>query len=153
MTPSVRSTATDGSVVPALWRADGTLVELGLPDWLPYDYARAFAVNDAGAVVGNASLLRQEEDGYWHEYNDPFIWTEADGFQRLPHIGDARHLTEPFAINNDGYVVGHSQDAGEDHLVMWSPDRDDRGPGQPAGPVRRDRHGDQRRRHRRRGHR
>ena len=48
----------DGSAVPALWRADGTLVELGLPDWLPYDYARAFAVNDSGTVVGNASLLQ-----------------------------------------------------------------------------------------------
>jgi uncharacterized membrane protein len=128
---------TDNSVVPALWRADGTLVELGLPDWLPYDYARAFALNDNGAVVGNASLLRQEDDGKWHEYNDPFIWTEADGFQRLPHIGDARHLTEPFAINNAGYVVGHSVDAGEDRLVMWSPDRtiEDLGnlPGQSGG--------------------
>jgi uncharacterized membrane protein len=112
----------DGSVVPALWRADGTLVELGLPDWLPYDYARAFAVNDAGAVVGNASLLRQEDDGKWHEYNDPFIWTEADGFRRLPHIGDDRNMTEPFAVNDDGWVVGHSMDAGEDHLVLWSPD-------------------------------
>ena len=32
------------------------------------------------------------------------------------------NLTEPFAINDDGWVVGQSQDAGEDHLVMWSPD-------------------------------
>ena len=124
VTPSVRSTLDDGRVVPALWRADGTLVELGLPDWLPYDYARAFAINDSGTVVGNASLLRQEDDGFWHEYNDPFIWTEADGFQRLPHIGADRYLTEPFAVNDDGWVVGHSQDAGDDHLVMWSPDRE-----------------------------
>jgi probable HAF family extracellular repeat protein len=112
----------DNRVVPALWRADGTLVELGIPDWLPYDYARAFAINDSGTVVGNASLLRQEDDGFWHEYNDPFIWTEADGFRRLPHIGADRNLTEPFAVNNDGWVVGHSMDAGEDHLVLWSPE-------------------------------
>ena len=69
----------DGGAVAALWRADGSLVELGVPDWLPYDYARAFAINDSGTVVGNASLFRLEEDGYYHEYNDPFVWTEADG--------------------------------------------------------------------------
>ena len=126
----------DGSAVPALWRADGTLVELGLPDWLPYDYARAFAMNDDGAVVGNASLLRQEDDGKWHEYNDPFIWTEADGFQRLPHIGDDRHMTEPFAINNDGYVVGHSDDRRRGPPGDVVAGRDDRGPGQPARSVR-----------------
>jgi subtilisin family serine protease/uncharacterized membrane protein len=114
----------DNRVVPALWKADGTLIELGLPDWLPYDYARAFAINDSGTVVGNASLLRQEDDGFWHEYNDPFIWTEAGGFQRLPHIGDDRSMTEPFAVNDDGWVVGHSVDGGDDHLVLWSPDRE-----------------------------
>jgi uncharacterized membrane protein len=112
----------DGGTVPALWRADGTLVEMGIPDWLPYDYARAFAINDSGTVVGNASLVRQEDDGFWHEYNDPFVWTEADGFRRLPHIGADRNLTEPFAVNDEGWVVGQSQDAGETHLVMWSPD-------------------------------
>ena len=71
----------DGSAVPALWRADGSLVDLGLPDWMPYDYARAFAINDSGTVVGNACLFTLEEDGYYHEYNDPFVWTEADGFR------------------------------------------------------------------------
>ncbi len=112
----------DGGAVAALWRADGTLVELGVPDWMPYQYARAFAINDSGMVVGNATLFRQEDDGYWHEYNDPFVWSEAEGFTRLPHIGDDRHNTEPYAINNDGYVVGQSHIGNEQHAVMWSPD-------------------------------
>jgi probable HAF family extracellular repeat protein len=112
----------DGTAVAALWRADGSLVELGVPDWMPYDYARAFAINDHGVVVGNASLFRMEDDGYYHEYNDPFVWTEAKGFRRLPHIGDDRHNTEPYAVNNDGYVVGQSHIGWEQHAVMWSPD-------------------------------
>ena len=112
----------DGGSVPAIWQADGTLVELGLPDWLPYDYARAFAINDNGTVVGNASLVRQEDDGFWHEYNDPFVWTEEGGFRQLPHIGEDRNNTEPISINDDGYVVGHSDLHGETHLVMWAPD-------------------------------
>jgi len=111
-----------------------------VPDWLPYDYARAFAINDSGTVVGNASLFRLEEDGYYHEYNDPFVWTEAGGFKRLPHIGDDRHNTEPYAINNDGYVVGQSHIGNEQHAVMWSPDGtiEDLGnlPGQSGGWAR-----------------
>ncbi len=130
----------NGGAVAALWRADGSLVELGLPDWMPYDYARAFAINDSGTVVGNASLFRLEEDGYYHEYNDPFVWTEEEGFTRLPHIGDDRHNTEPYAINNDGYIVGQSHIGNEQHAVMWSPDGtiEDLGdlPGQSGGWAR-----------------
>ena len=42
----------------------------------------------------------------------------------LPHIGADRNLTEPFAVNNDGWIVGWSQNQGVGHLVMWSPDRE-----------------------------
>ena len=89
---------------------------------------------------GTRRLFRLEEDGYYHEYNDPFVWTEAEGFTRLPHIGDDRHNTEPFAINNDGYVVGQSHIGNEQHAVMWSPDGtiEDLGnlPGQSGGWAR-----------------
>jgi probable HAF family extracellular repeat protein len=61
-------------------------------------------------------------EGNWHEYNDPFIWTADQGFRRLPHLGADRYQTEPFAINDDGWIVGESTVAGEQHLVLWSPD-------------------------------
>jgi uncharacterized membrane protein len=107
---------------PALWQPDGTLVELGMPDWRPYSYARAHAINDAGTVIGAASLTARDENGVWRTYNDPFLWTAEGGFRKLAHLGDNPAQTVPIAINNHGYVAGQSLSGNAPHMVLWHRD-------------------------------
>ncbi|MFF8408894.1 S8 family serine peptidase [Streptomyces omiyaensis] len=107
----------------ALWDANGTLSVLPLPDWEQYTYDRAFAVNDSGTVIGNASgLVTDPATGIRLSVNDPFRWTRDGGFTRLAHLTADRRLTEPLAIDEAGTVVGHSSKEGRRHAVRWDAD-------------------------------
>ncbi|MFI6647630.1 S8 family serine peptidase [Streptomyces sp. NPDC050529] len=107
-----------------VWAPDGTLTILPLPTWEAYTYDRAFAVNDAGKVVGNASgLVTDPATGRKLTVNEGFAWTKDGGFTKLPHLTPSqRSLTEPLALNNAGVVVGHSQKDGRRRAVRWTPD-------------------------------
>lgn len=106
-----------------VWDADGKLTTLPLPDWETYRFARGFAVNDSGTVVGNATgNITDPATGRSLEVNEGFVWSAADGFRKLPHLTESRNLTEPIAINNAGVVVGHSSKDGKRRAVKWDAD-------------------------------
>ncbi|MFI1093816.1 S8 family serine peptidase [Streptomyces sp. NPDC020917] len=106
-----------------LWDAGGKLTVLPLPDWKAYRFDRAFAVNDSGTVVGNATgYVTDPATGRQTEVNDAFAWTAAGGFRALPHLTGSAQLTEPLAIGDDGTVVGHSSVDGNRRAVKWAPD-------------------------------
>ncbi|MEV5604184.1 S8 family serine peptidase [Streptomyces sp. NPDC052299] len=106
-----------------VWDADGKLTTLPLPDWETYRFARGFAVNDSGTVVGNATgSVTDPATGRSIEVNEGFAWNAATGFRKLPHLTERRSLTEPIAINNAGTVVGHSSKDGKRRAVKWDAD-------------------------------
>ena len=107
----------------AVWDADGKLTALPLPDWEAYSFARAFAVNDRGTVVGNATgYIKDPATGRSLQVNDPFAWTADGGFRKLAHLTDRRTLTEPVALSDSGVAVGHSSVNGLRHAVRWDAD-------------------------------
>ncbi|MGW8568611.1 S8 family serine peptidase [Isoptericola sp. NPDC055881] len=114
-----------GDVVGALWRADGTLVDLGVPGTRDYDSTYAFALNDAtdthGVQVVGTSVQDVMVDGKAHRYADPWVWTDGAGFRMLPHLGDDPSGTKALAINDAGFVVGTSVLDGMAHAVRWTP--------------------------------
>ncbi|MGQ4490612.1 S8 family serine peptidase [Streptomyces sp. SAS_281] len=115
-------TLTEGTRA-AVWDADGKLTTLPLPDWASYRFARGFAVNDSGTVVGNATGdITDPATGRSLEVNEGFVWNADTGFRELPHLTESRSLTEPIAINNAGVVVGHSSKAGKRRAVKWDAD-------------------------------
>ncbi|MFG3136626.1 hypothetical protein ACGFZA_10430 [Streptomyces sp. NPDC048211] len=106
-----------------VWAPDGTLTTLPLPAYEAYTYDRAFAVNDSGAVVGNASgLIDDPATGHKLTVNEGFRWTKDGGFTRLANLTSERDLTEPLAVNNAGVVVGHARKEGKRRAVEWAPD-------------------------------
>ncbi|WP_328460290.1 S8 family serine peptidase [Streptomyces sp. NBC_00448] len=106
-----------------LWDANGKLTVLPIPDGKAYSFDRAFAVNDSGTVVGNATgYVSDPTTGKNTEVNDAFSWTAAGGFRMLPNLAGDASLTEPLAIGDDGTVVGHSDAGGRRHAVKWAPD-------------------------------
>ena len=107
----------------AVWDADGKVTTLPLPDWEAYRFARGFAVNDSGTVVGNATgNVTDPATGRSREVNEGFVWSAADGFRKLPHLTESPNLTEPLAINDAGTIVGHSSKDGKRRAVEWSAD-------------------------------
>lgn len=70
------------------------------------DWSSASAINDAGAVVGDANVVNGDFRG--------FIWTEQSGLTQLGTFGGRNsHAT---AINRDGVVVGYaSLSSGYEH--------------------------------------
>ncbi|MET7942932.1 S8 family serine peptidase [Streptomyces sp. NPDC005302] len=107
----------------ALWNADGDLTTLPLPDWEAYTYARGFAVDDEGTVIGNATgLVRNPATGRDQTVNDPFVWNAKDGYRKLAHLTADRSLTEPLAVNDAGVIVGHSSKDGKRRAVRWDAD-------------------------------
>jgi probable HAF family extracellular repeat protein len=111
----------------AVWRADGTLVDLGTPDWRDYSHSYTYGLNDATAehgvqVVGTSYLQETEADGEFHTYSEGWVWTDGEGFRRLPHLSDDPGGTKAFDINDDGYVVGTSALDGVLHAVRWTPE-------------------------------
>lgn len=105
--------------LPGIYHADGTITELPIPEWIPDAiYGRAFAINDAGTIVGNITAYR--EDGQYRWNHEPYLWTEQGGYVRLPHLTADPEQTEPIAINNNGLIVGGA--SGENGLataVRW----------------------------------
>jgi hypothetical protein len=77
-------------VPPTAW----TSVVLGLPQG--YTGGEATDINDAGVVTGLA---------YGSAGGEPFIWSAADGFRRLPTTSN-RPAGATRAINNKGFTVG-----------------------------------------------
>ncbi|MFF7338239.1 S8 family serine peptidase [Streptomyces sp. NPDC008163] len=115
-------TLTEGTRA-AVWDADGKLTTLPLPGWEPYRFARGFAVNDAGTVVGNATgNVTDPATGRSIEVNEGFVWNADTGFRKLPHLTQSRSLTEPLAVNDAGVVVGHSSNGGKRRAVKWDAD-------------------------------
>ncbi|MEV0007059.1 S8 family serine peptidase [Streptomyces sp. NPDC047973] len=111
-------TLTEGTRA-ALWDADGKLTTLPLPDWEAYSFARGFAVDDEGTVIGNATgYIKNPATGGQQQVNDPYIWDAERGYRKLAHLSDDRSLTEPLAISNH-VVVGHSHKGGKRHAVRW----------------------------------
>ncbi|MEI7056920.1 S8 family serine peptidase [Nocardioides sp. CCNWLW239] len=116
-----------GGLAAALWRADGTLVDLGEPDWRNYSETYTYGLNDATEehgvqVVGTSFLRQKEEDGAFHTYSEGWVWTDGAGFRRLPHLSDDPGGTRAFDINDAGYVVGTSALNGVLHAVRWTPE-------------------------------
>lgn len=115
-----------GGLAAALWRADGTHVDLGKPDWRAYSHTYTYGLNDATAehgvqVVGTSYLQHKEADGEFHTYNEGWVWTDGEGFRRLPHLSDDKRATKALDINDAGYVVGTSALDGVLHAVRWTP--------------------------------
>ncbi|GAA1730082.1 hypothetical protein GCM10009809_27020 [Isoptericola hypogeus] len=117
---------TSGGLMAALWRADGTLVDLGVPDARDYDQTYTYGLNDAtdahGVQVVGASMLRVVEDGAQRQFSDAWVWTDGEGFRMLPHLSDDVRATQALAINDAGYVIGGSLLDGVLHAVRWTPD-------------------------------
>ncbi|MGW5003574.1 S8 family serine peptidase [Streptomyces hydrogenans] len=108
---------------PALWDKDDKLTVLPLPQWEEYRFARAYAANDDGVVVGVATAyLPIPGTSTTKAVNDPFVWTERDGYRKLDHLTSDRTRSEPLAVKEDGTVVGHSTKNGTRMAVSWTPD-------------------------------
>ncbi|MEU9361636.1 S8 family serine peptidase [Streptomyces sp. NPDC048301] len=104
----------------ALWNQQGELTTLPLPDWEAYSFARGFAVDDTGTVIGNATgYVKNPATGGNMQVNDPYVWDAEGGFRKLAHLTSDRSLTEPLAMNNAHVVVGHSHKDGRRHAVRW----------------------------------
>ncbi|WP_159600323.1 S8 family serine peptidase [Agromyces humi] len=104
------TTKDDGNFVPSMWDADGSLTELGVPDWRSYPSGYATAVNDEGMITGFAELTEQDADGVWHAYSDAFARTPDGIFRKLDHLSTSTSGTQPRAINDAGTIVGQSLD-------------------------------------------
>jgi probable HAF family extracellular repeat protein len=91
-----------------LWTQDGGLQDLGAAGTL------AFAINDAGTVVGQAPVA----SGYRHA----FSWTQAGGFSDLGTLGGEESTA--LGINNQGWIVGTSMTTNKNgylHGFVWTP--------------------------------
>lgn len=86
---------------PAIWSAQGGLLDLGLPPGHVNGIAQA--INNAGTVVGYGSVPRS--DGYTEAR--PWRYTQDGGFVDLLR-GEAgpADLTMPTSIDDDGLVTG-----------------------------------------------
>lgn len=113
-------TGSDGSFVPSMWAADGSLTAFGTPDWRPYAGGYATAVNDGGVIAGFAELTQRDAEGTWHNYSDGFVRMPDGTFVELEHLSTDPSQTQPRAVNAAGTVVGNSLTA--DHApsaVIW----------------------------------
>jgi len=100
----------NGSLKPLgfIWTQAAGLQNLGAAGTL------AFAVNDAGTIVGQAPFA----SGYRHA----FSWTEAGGFQDLGTLGGEE--SSALSINRLGWVVGTSLTTSQNgylHGFLWIP--------------------------------
>jgi subtilisin family serine protease len=110
-----------GSIVPAMWAADGTMTAIGMPGWRAYTLGFATGINNAGTVTGFAELRQKEADGLWHQYHEGYTYTRTGGFSKLADLSDNPAQTQPLAINAAGATVGDSLTSeGFSHAVMWN---------------------------------
>ncbi|WP_455565581.1 S8 family serine peptidase [Micromonospora purpureochromogenes] len=107
----------DKPAMAAVFHADGTVTELPMPPWVGTDvlYARAFAANDAGVVVGNVTSWTQARG--WRV--EAFRWTAEAGYVRLPHLTEEPDQTQPLGVNSSGVVVGSSKKNGVAVACWW----------------------------------
>jgi len=102
-----------------IWTVSEGLTYLGN---LGGSYSQAYAINDAGQVVGWADLPAGQGRA-------AFLWTEDDGMQMLPSLGGDYHAA--YDINELGVIVGLSQVGPNrgSHAVVWTVGSS--GPGDP----------------------
>lgn len=113
-------TNSNGNFVPSMWAADGSLTEIGVPDWRAYPSGYATAVNDEGVITGFAELTEQDVEGTWHSYSDAFARMPDGTFRELQHLSTSTSETQPRSINAAGLVVGNSLTADHvPHAVTW----------------------------------
>jgi uncharacterized membrane protein len=113
-----------------LWQSPSQIVDLGL---LPNaDYSGARAINEQGIIVAWSRTAGTQQ---W----DGFVWTPdiANGavgaIKVLPRYS-GRPRNFPESINDQGVIVGYSEDAdGFPYAVRWSPLND--GSGGYAAPI------------------
>ena len=75
------------------------------------EYSSAFAINDAGQVVGASNI----GSGLV-----PFIWKPAGGLQRIPLLrGDK--CGQAFSINKNGHAAGYSSGPNGAKAFLWMP--------------------------------
>lgn len=94
-----------GSTHAFFWSAAGGMTDLG------GHLSQANVVNDRGEVAGMRTYT--PEDGTFHA----FVWTETDGLIELGSLGG--NWTEPFAISNNGQIVGDATITGSDAGPIW----------------------------------
>jgi probable HAF family extracellular repeat protein len=87
-----------------LWNLDGSLTDLG--SLSPYYYSKAFAINDAGLVVGESQINDLGTTGQRHA----FIW---NGSAML----DLNDLIQPFG----GVLYGATDINSAGQIVAWGP--------------------------------
>jgi probable HAF family extracellular repeat protein len=84
-----------------------TIVDLGV---LPgHEYSEAWAVNNAGWVVGESGIDEGEVRA--------FLWKEGVGLQSIGTLGGSSHARD---VNNNGDVVGYSVTGGAVHGFYWT---------------------------------
>jgi probable HAF family extracellular repeat protein len=91
-----------------VWTQAGGLQNLGLAGTL------AYAVNDAGTVVGRSPVA----NGYSHA----FSWTQSGGIKDLGTLGGGQ--SSALSINNRGWIVGTSLTSSGNGLLrgfLWTP--------------------------------
>jgi len=104
-TPIAHAYLWDGASLTPL----GTLDPNGRGDVIP------FAINAQGRVVGSSKIRGVEH---------AFLWTAATGMQELARLPNANRSlpSEPYDINDAGWIVGFTPDANGIHSVLWGPD-------------------------------
>jgi probable HAF family extracellular repeat protein len=103
-----------------LWTPSGELVDLGVLGGIG---TGATAVNDSGMVIGDnfrVFALPEIPGAPIIEFPRGFVWTEASGMVDLGTLGG--NFTLPRALNQNGVVVGQSQNSAQNyHAFVWTP--------------------------------
>lgn len=96
----------------ALWKPDGTTIELGtLPSPIG-GWAHAQGINDGGDVVGFSSSIEGQR---------AFLWSEESGMVNLGALAGYEHESVAYDINNRGQAVGNSRsNNGLQSAFFWS---------------------------------
>jgi probable HAF family extracellular repeat protein len=104
-----------------LWAPGQGMKDLGA---LASGYAVAYAINDAGLVVGKSwvSTVLSEEFGY---SGRPVLWASGRAIRDLGGLGAGAHNTAAYGINEAGQVVGASDlgripDGAPLQAFLWS---------------------------------
>jgi len=104
-----------------LWAPGQGMKDLGA---LASGYAVAYAINDAGLVVGKSwvSTVLSEEFGY---SGRPVLWEPGQGIRDLGGLRDGPHNSAAYGINEAGQVVGTSDlgrfpDGAPVQAFLWS---------------------------------
>ena len=104
-----------------LWAPGQGMKDLGA---LASGYAVAYAINDAGLIVGKSwvSTVLSEEYGY---SGRPVLWEPGQAIRDLGGLRDGAHNSAAYGINEAGLVVGSSDlgripDGAPVQAFLWS---------------------------------